>query len=223
MPHAIPFSDIPGVLNRLDGFMRAYPRAAMFELRERGFGGLFGQLVACVLSIRTMDEVSLPLSMALLGRASSPEALLALPEGELLALIETATYPGQKVQTLRTISRVLVEQYNGLPPADYDALVALPGIGPKCASLALGIGAGVPAISVDIHVHRVVNRWGTVATTTPERTQALLLANLLPAIWIDVNRLLMPFGKYVCKGPRPLCSQCLLRQECPKIGVTVHG
>ena len=88
--------------------------------------------------------------------------------------------------------------------------------------LALGVAAGVPLISVDIHVHRVTNRWGYVATSTPERTLAALEEVLPKRHWIGINRLLVPFGKHVCTGTRPRCSECPVLDMCARIGVGSH-
>jgi len=101
-------------------------------------------------------------------------------------------------------------------------LLDLPGVGPKCANLVLGIAAGRPCISVDVHVHRVVNRWGLVQTTTPERTMAALEEQLPRRLWVETNELLMPFGKHVCTGTSPHCSTCPVLDMCRQVGVTTH-
>ena len=84
----------------------------------------------------------------------------------------------------------------------------------------LGIACGQPSIGVDIHVHRVTNRWGYVAAATPERTLAALRAKLPREHWIEINARLVPFGKHVCTGARPLCSRCPVRPMCRQVGVT---
>src|SRR5436190_352486 len=79
-----------------------------------------------------------------------------------------------------------LDEYGGELPCERDVLLSLPGVGPKCANLALGIACGQPSISVDIHVHRVANRWGYVAAPTPERTLLALENKLPPAYWIEI-------------------------------------
>jgi len=75
---------------------------------------------------------------------------------------------------------------------------------------------------VDIHVHRVTNRWGIVTAPTPECTM-LALEDVLPErYWIEINRLLVPFGKHVCTGVRPKCSTCPVLEMCRQVGVTTH-
>ncbi len=77
-------------------------------------------------------------------------------------------------------------------------------------------------ISVDIQVHRVCNRWGYVAATTPERTHDALMATLPDRHRVEINALMVPFGKHICTGVSPRCSSCPVREMCPRIGVTTH-
>jgi len=214
--------DLTDMLRQIDKSIRPYPKAAMFELHERGFTSLFEQLVSCIISIRTLDETTIPLSLGVFDRARTPEALLRLSPDELAALLNGSQYPGQKAQTLLGIARAAVESYGGELPADYEKLTYLKGVGPKCAKLALGVAAGYPGISVDVHVHRVVNRWGLVETKTPEQTMAKLEEEVPQKKWIDVNRLLMPFGKHICVLRSPFCSTCPVLAYCRQVGVTRH-
>jgi endonuclease-3 len=84
------------------------------------------------------------------------------------------------------------------------------------------VACGTPVISVDIHVHRVTGRWGYVRASTPEKTLAALEATLPQQYWIDINRLLVPFGKHVCTGNRPRCSTCPVLEMCEQVGVKDH-
>jgi endonuclease-3 len=77
-------------------------------------------------------------------------------------------------------------------------------------------------VSVDIHVHRVTNRWGYVHARTPEQTMAALEAELPRDYWVEINRLLVPFGKHICTGTRPRCSTCPVLDMCLQVGVTTH-
>ena len=96
------------------------------------------------------------------------------------------------------------------------------GIGPKCANLALGIACNQQRISLDIHVHRVCNRWGYVRTRTPEQTMGALETILPPEYWVEINERLVPFGKHICTGVRPKCSSCPVLEMCRQVGVTSH-
>jgi endonuclease-3 len=175
--------------------------------------------VACILSIRTRDEVSLPTSLALLKRANTPEALSQLTPEQIDAIIHPVTFHEPKAKTLHAIALRTVKEFNGQLPCDAQVLQSFKGVGPKCAHLALGIACGHQAISVDIHVHRVTNRWGYVQARTPELTLAALEARLPRSYWIELNRLLVPFGKHVCTGTRPKCSTCPVLSMCRQVGV----
>ena len=210
------------VLTRIEQAIAKYPKAAMFELYERGFTSLFEQLVSCIISVRTMDETTIPVSLRLFDKARTPQAMLLLPHENLTQLLYGSSFPGQKAETMLGIAKVAIEKYNGQLPASFDDLIALKGVGPKCANLALGVAAKLPAISVDIHVHRVVNRWGITQTTQPEQTMLFLQKTIPQEKWIDVNRLLMPFGKHICTGVLPHCSTCPVLEYCKQVGVTKH-
>ncbi|HEV7334254.1 MAG TPA: hypothetical protein VGN63_24690 [Flavisolibacter sp.] len=214
--------DVPDMLRRIAKATAAYPKAAMFELYEKGYRTLFEQLLSCIISIRTLDETTIPLSEKLFACARTPEELLELSPQELENLLLGSQYPGQKAYTMLGIAKVAVEEYGGYLPADYEKLTALKGIGPKCAKLALGVAAEYPGISVDVHVHRVVNRWGLVQTKTPEKTMVALEEILPKKKWIDVNRLLMPFGKHICVLHSPFCTECPVLAYCRQVGVKKH-
>jgi len=109
-------------------------------------------------------------------------------------------------------------------PCAFDSLTALSGVGPKCANLVLGIACNKPAgIPVDVHVHRITNRWGYVRGSTPEKTMAALERVLPRRYWLEINKLLVPFGKHVCTGKLPKCSTCPVLQYCRQVGVTSHA
>ena len=210
------------VLKRIEKAVAHYPKAAMFELYERGYTTLFEQLVSCVISIRTLDETTIPLSKKLFTIARTPEQILDLSPMKLEDLLHGCTFPGQKAYTILGIAKEAIEKYHGELPADFEKLISLKGVGPKCANLALGVSAAHPAVSVDVHVHRVTNRWGLVATKTPEQTMMELEKKVPEEKWIDINRLLMPFGKHICKGKLPYCSTCPVLEYCQQAGVTTH-
>ena len=202
--------------------MAPLPVAAMFQLADEGFSSPFEQLVACIISIRTLEETTLPTARGLFQRARTPAELAGLTVAEIDGLIRPSTFHEGKAPRLRAIAERLVAEYDGQLPCDEAVLLALPGVGPKCANLVLAIGCGQPRIGVDIHVHRVTNRWGLVQTATPEQTLIALEPILPRQYWTELNRLLVPFGKYVCTGRAPHCSTCPLLDRCEQRGVRAH-
>lgn len=209
-------------LERVREAVKPYPAAAMFALAASGFTTPFEQLVACIISIRTRDETSEPVARRLFARARTPEAVAAMPPEEIGRLIGAATFHDAKARQIHEIAQRVADLYGGALPCDYATLIAFPGVGPKCANLALGIACGQPRISVDIHVHRVTNRWSYVRAATPEATMTALEAVLPIAYRVEINRLLVPFGKHICTGSLPRCSTCPLLAMCRQVGVSQH-
>jgi endonuclease-3 len=212
--------DVDVAMVRIAEAVAPYPKAAMFELAEQGYSSPFEQLIACLLSVRTRDEVSVKAAPRLFAVARTPDALADLPEDRILAEIRDVTFSERKAGQIREIARRVRDEFDGELPCDADVLQSFDGIGPKCANLTLGVACGVPVISVDIHVHRVTNRWGYVQASTPERTMVALEQVLPERYRIEINRLLVPFGKHICTGERPKCSTCPVREMCARVGVT---
>ena len=194
----------------------------MFALAEEGHRSVFHQLVACVLSIRTYDETSIECARALFRAAPTAAAIARLSEREIDRLIHPSTFHQAKAGQIRAIARRTAEEFDGELPCDAELLRSFRGVGPKCAHLALGVACGATLISVDIHVHRVTNRWGYVRTPTPEATMATLQEKLPRRYWIEINALLVPFGKHICTGTLPKCSTCPVLTWCRQVGVTKH-
>ncbi|HLE90440.1 MAG TPA: endonuclease III [Anaerolineales bacterium] len=202
--------------------VRPWPKAALFELAEDGFKSTFEQLVACIISIRTYDEVTLPVSRKLFERARTPAEVSELTYEELDALISQSTFHERKASQILEIARRAVDEFDGRLPCDREVFMSFSGVGPKCANLVLGIACGEPFISVDIHVQRVTNRWGYVRASTPEKTLVAFEAKLPRRYWIEINRLLVPFGKHICTGNLPHCSTCPVLDMCQQVGVKAH-
>ena len=138
-------------------------------------------------------------------------------------LIHACTFHEPKSRTIHAIAKRVVKEFSGQWPCDFETLTGFSGVGPKCANLVLGIACDKPGgIPVDIHVHRVTNRWGYVAAKTPEKTMAALEAALPKKYWVEINKLMVPFGKFVCTGKLPKCSTCPVLEYCRRVGVTAH-
>lgn len=214
--------DIDEVFRRLRVAVAKYPKAAMFDLRDRGYDTPFEQLVGSLISARTRDETTTAVCLRLFERARTPEAMAKLSEAEITALLAGASFPEPKARDLRAIAESIVRDHGGVVPDTAEGLTAFRGVGPKIAALTLAVGFAQPAIAVDVHVHRICNRWGYVQTKTPEQTMARLAEILPEKYWIEINERLVPFGKFVCVGVSPKCSTCPLLPMCAQVGVTSH-
>lgn len=211
--------DIDVALARIEEAVEPFPKAALFELAEEGFDSPFEQLVACIISIRTRDETMLPTAKAFFERARTPAAVAALSWEEIDEIIGGSTFHERKAEQIRDIAVEIRDEYEGDLPCEEKVLLSFHGVGPKCANLVLGIACEGKFIGVDVHVHRVTNRWGYVDTNRPEQTMRALEEKLPRKYWLTINRLLVPFGKHICTGRRPKCSICPVLEMCDQVGV----
>jgi endonuclease-3 len=211
--------DIDQAIERIRAAVAPLPKAAMFELADEGFDSPFEQLVACIISIRTYDEVTLPTARRLFARARTPLEVSRLTPAEIDKLIVATSFHERKAYQIYAMARRIVDEYDGTLPCEAEVLLSLDGVGPKCANLVLGIACDEAHIGVDIHVHRVTNRWGYVQAATPEKTMVALEVKLPRQYWVEINRMLVPFGKHICTGQRPRCSTCPVLDMCQQVGV----
>src|SRR6185312_12339925 len=201
-------------MERVEEANRPFPPAMLFELASDGYDSAFEQLVACIISIRTRDETSLITARKLFERARTPAEMAKLSIAEIDELIHSSTFHEPKAAQINAIAERALAEYGGEVPCDAETLMSFNGVGLKCSNLVLGIACGQPRVAVDIHVHRITNRWGYVQTKNPERTSAELEAKMPHELWIDLNRLLVPFGKHICTGNLPKCSTCPVLDMC---------
>ncbi len=214
--------DIDQVIKQIRVAVAPLPKAAMFELADEGFASPFEQLVACIISIRTYDEVMLPTARRFFARARTSLEVSRLTPSEIDTLIVASSFYERKAEQIHALAQRVVDEYDGVLPCDEEVLLSFTGVGPKCANLVLGIACGEAHIGVDVHVHRVTNRWGYVQTARPEKTMAALEAKLPQRYWVEINRLLVPFGKHICTGQRPRCSTCPVLDMCQQVGIEDH-
>jgi endonuclease-3 len=180
----------------------------------------FQILIATILSLRTKDTLTAVVAPRLFAAAATPAAMRDLGEARIAELIYPVGFYRTKARSIVQICTILLEQYAGAVPADLDALLALPGVGRKTANLVVTLGFGLPGICVDIHVHRICNRWGYVHTKDPDQTEFALRAQLPQAHWISINSLLVTLGQNICTPTSPRCSICPISAACPRVGVT---
>lgn len=177
-------------------------------------------LISCLLSLRTKDKTTREASDRLFALARTPASMLQLS----LKKIEQAIYPvgfyRTKANSIHQICRRLIDEYGGRVPDSIDELVALPGVGRKTANLVVTVGFQKPGICVDVHVHRISNRWGYIKTRTPDESEKALRRKLPQKYWITYNDLLVPYGQNLCLPVSPLCSRCKLIEFCDRVGVT---
>ena len=180
----------------------------------------FRILIACLLSLRTKDETTAEASYRLFKLADNPTRMLILP----LNQVEKAIYPvgfyKTKAKQIHAISQTLLKDFGGVVPDTIDELLTLKGVGRKTANLVVTVGYNKPGICVDIHVHRISNRWGYIKTKTPEESEQALRKKLPKKYWIQFNDWLVPYGQNLCRPVSPFCTQCPISAFCDHVGVT---
>ncbi len=177
-------------------------------------------LISCLLSLRTKDTVSLPASLRLFERATTPQEILNLSLDEIEKIIYPCVFYRNKAKSVQYVSRQILDAFAGKVPDTRENLLSLKGVGPKTAALVLAQGFGIPAICVDTHVHRISNRLGLVNTKSPEETEEALMRVLPQEFWREYNQLLVVWGQNICVPISPFCSKCPLYDLCERKGVT---
>ncbi len=179
----------------------------------------FQVLVSTVISARTKDEVTTEASHRLFARAASPADIASMTERSIEKLIFPAGFYRTKARAIRALARKIDRDFGGRVPDTIEGLLTLPGVGRKTANLVVTHGFGKPGICVDTHVHRFVNRLGAVRTMHPRETEFALRAVLPRRFWIEINELLVTYGKNICTPVSPFCSRCAVSKLCARSGV----
>jgi endonuclease III len=211
-------ADIHAAIAILTGLVKNWKTPAVTIVSQRE-GDPFKVLVSCILSLRTRDLVTGEASARLFALADTPAEMGKIP----LEILEKTIYPvgfyRNKAVQINEICRILAEKYSGKVPDTIDELLRCKGVGRKTANLVVTLGFGKPGICVDIHVHRICNRWGYVSTKTPEQTEFALRKKLPQEYWLVINDLLVTFGQNLCTPVSPRCSTCPLYNFCDRVGV----
>ena len=213
-------SDIHAVIRILKQEVRQWQEPVVGVVARESGHDPFKVLISCLLSLRTKDRTTSEASARLFALAGDPASMLKLPAQRLQQAVYPVGFYRTKTNQIQGICRLLLEQYGGKVPDSIDALLTLPGVGRKTANLVMTVGYGKPGICVDIHVHRISNRWGYVRTTNPEETEQVLRKKLPAQYWIIYNDLLVPYGQNICQPVSPFCSRCKLLRYCDRVGVT---
>ena len=171
-------------------------------------------LIACILSLRTNDKTTYPATLRMLALAKTPEEMAKIDEEELAKAIYPVGFYANKAKQIIELSKIIVNDLDGKVPNTIEDLIKFNGVGRKTANLVLAKGFGIPAICVDVHVHRIFNRLGLIKTKNPEETEFALREKLPVKYWLDINTLLVTFGQNCCKPVKPKCEVCPIAQYC---------
>jgi len=192
------------------------PRSEFVHLMD-SFKDPYLVLIACILSLRTNDRTTYPATLRMLELAKTPQEMMNIDEDTLAQAIYPVGFYKNKASQIIELSKLIVEKYHGKVPDTIEELCKFRGVGRKTANLVMTLGFGVPAICVDVHVHRIFNRLGYLKTSTPEETEFALRAKLPIEHWIPINTLLVTHGQNVCKPINPKCTECPISEFCDKL------
>jgi len=194
---------------------------SMRKKRTDNFGNStpFKILISCLLSLRSRDENTKKVSKELFLVASTPQQITSIPTKKLEKLIFSSGHYHKKALTLKHVSQVILDKYNGIVPNNKESLLSIKGIGPKTANIVLNFAFKKPVLPIDTHCHRVPNRLGWIKTKTPEQTEKELEKILPKKYWFDFNAIFVLFGRAICQPVSPKCSICPVSKYCPRIGI----
>ncbi len=174
----------------------------------------FEVLISTVLSQRTKDINTHKASEALFSSYSTPKEIAEAPLDHIKELIRPSGFYNVKAKRVKNIAKKIHEEYDDEVPEELGELLDLKGVGRKTANCVLVYGFGEPAVPVDTHVHRISNRLGIAETKDPEKTEEILENKIPEKYWIEINRLMVEFGKQICKPRGPECERCPLTSMC---------
>ena len=186
----------------------------VFEIRTFLDHDPYKVLVRTILSQRTRDENTDQATDNLFSKYSDMYEIVDAPTEDIQELIRPAGFYRVKAGRIQEVSRILIDQYDGVVPDTLDELVKLPGVGRKTANCVLVFAFELPASPVDTHVHRISNRIGLVDTNNPEDTEVELSKIAPEKLWIKLNDLMVQFGQNICKPTSPQCEACPISYLC---------
>lgn len=192
--------------------------APIIELIKAQTDDPFCVLVGTILSSRTKDACTAGAVRRLFATAAgerfSPSDIERLSEEEIEKLIYPVGFYHVKAKHLKELPIVLREKFNGIVPNTVEELCELPGVGRKTANLTVAVGFDLPAICVDVHVHRICNNLRIVKTKTPLETEMRLREILPTKYWKTWNSVFVSFGQTRCDPVRPRCNGCPIAKYC---------
>ncbi|MFH1788272.1 MAG: endonuclease III [Candidatus Altiarchaeota archaeon] len=178
----------------------------------------FKVLIATILSARTRDENTAKVAAELFKVYKTPREIADAPIRRLESLVRSSGFYKVKARRIKEVSRQIVEEFSGKVPDSIDELCSLKGVGRKTANCVLVYAFKTPAIPVDTHVHRMSNRLGWVFTKTPEETERELAKIMPKKYWIELNNLMVKYGRIMCLPRRPKCGECVIAKYCGRVG-----
>lgn len=185
------------------------------------FTSPFTLLVAVILSAQCTDKRVNVITNRIFPRLDTPAKMVSLTQSQLETEIHDCGLYKAKAKNLLGMCRMLLSDYHGEVPEDFDELVKLPGVSRKTANVVRSVAFGYPAIAVDTHVFRVANRLKLAAGTMPLEVEKGLQKAIPKKDWSAAHHWLIWHGRRVCHARKPDCETCFLQNVCPSCTVKV--
>ena len=199
---------------RYAGVFKWFKENAQSSETELNYDNNYELLIAVILSAQCTDKRVNIITPALFEAFPKPEVMAASSPDEIYEYIKSCTYPNNKAKSLLGMAKMLIDDYDGEVPSDYDSLIKLPGVGRKTANVMLSVAFDTPAMAVDTHVFRVANRIGLTNSKTTLQSERVLVKNIPREILSKAHHWLILHGRYVCVARSPKCEECGLQQWC---------
>lgn len=200
------------IITVLDRLEEEYPDAQC----ALDFRNLFELIIAVVLSAQTTDVSVNKASPKLFQKYGTPQLLAAADPKEVEPFIKTIGMYRTKSKNIVNLARMLVSDYDGQVPDNYDDLIKLPGVGRKTANVVLSVGYGQARIAVDTHVFRLANRIGFVRQKDVLKTELGLMKKIPKERWSTAHHCLIFHGRQCCTARKPACHRCVIEDLCKK-------
>lgn len=171
-------------------------------------------LLFTLLSARTRDSQTEVVFRKLLQGYPTISSLADARLVDVQEILKTIGLYRGKARNVIALAKKVMAEHDGKVPRGMTELVDLPGVGRKTASCVMVYAYGKPAIAVDTHVHRIVNRLGWTRTNDAGKTEVALRDKLPEKHWLDINRVMVQFGRDICKPGLPRCGECPVRAWC---------
>lgn len=186
---------------------------------ELNYDTPFQLAVATILSAQCTDVRVNKVTPGLFAAYPDAAAMAGADIHHVEDLIRSTGFFRNKAKNIVAMANTVMEEYGGEMPRTLDELVALPGVGRKTANVILGNAFGVPGLTVDTHVLRLMRRLGITTSTNAVTVEKQVMPLLDPAEWTMFSHRLIFHGRRVCTARSPHCEECVLADICPKVGV----
>ena len=181
---------------------------------ELEFNSNYQLLVAVMLSAQCTDKRVNVVTRELFKEYGTPEKMITLSQEELEKKIFSCGFYKNKAKNILATSNILVNEFNGEVPENWEILQTLPGVGRKTANVVCAVAFNIPAIAVDTHVFRVANRSGLANAKDELHTELQLQKAIKKEMWLKAHHLIIWHGRRCCDARKPKCEECMINTEC---------